>query len=47
MSAHSRARQWAPRDFQAASNLPFELVDCFTAHQPVVVSALTLLSQLL
>ena len=37
----------APHAFQAVLNLPFEAVDCFTAQKPVVVPALTLLSQLL
>jgi len=37
----------APHAFQAVVNLPYEPVDCFTAHRPVVVPARTLLSQLL
>ena len=37
----------APHAFQAVLRLPFENVDCFSTHQPVVVPALTLLSQLL
>ncbi|HNX32686.1 MAG TPA: ATP-binding protein [Holophaga sp.] len=45
--AHFQSQTAAPYAFQAALNLPFEDVDCFTTHQPVVVSAQTLLSQLL
>jgi len=37
----------APHAFQAVLSLPFEDVDCFTAQNPVVVPALTLLGQLL
>jgi len=37
----------AAHAFQAVIELPFEPVDCFSARKPVVVPALTLLSQLL
>lgn len=37
----------APHAFQVVFNMPFEDVDCFKAHKPVVVPALTLLSQFL
>ena len=37
----------AAHAFQAVIQLPFEPVDCFSARKPVVVPALTLLSQLL
>ena len=36
----------APHAFQVALNLPFVAKDCFTEHQPIIVPALTLLSQL-
>jgi hypothetical protein len=37
----------APHTFQVVLNLPYEPVDCFSTHRPVVVPARTLLSQLL
>lgn len=45
--AHFQSQTGAPHAFQAILDLPFEPVDCFTAAQPVVVPARTLLSQLL
>jgi uncharacterized protein len=45
--AHFQGQTAAPHAFQAVLNLTFEDVDCFGAHQPVVVPARTLLSQLL
>lgn len=44
--AHFQGQTGAPHAFQAVLDLPFEAVDCFTADRPVVVPALTLLSQL-
>jgi hypothetical protein len=45
--AHFQDATGAPHAFQAVLTLPFEPVDVFTAHAPVVVPARTLLSQLL
>jgi predicted AAA+ superfamily ATPase len=45
--AHFQSQTGAPHAFQAVIELPYEGVDCFTARQPVVVPARTLLSQLL
>ena len=45
--AHFQAQTGAPHAFQVVLDLPFQDVDCFTARHPVVVPALTLLSQLL
>ena len=45
--AHFQGQTGAPHAFQVVLELPFQEVDCFTARQPVVVPALTLLSQLL
>jgi hypothetical protein len=45
--AHFQDQIKAPHAFQAVLNLPFENVDAFSAHRPVVVPAQTLLSQLL
>lgn len=45
--AHFQAQVAAPHAFQVVLDLPFQDVDCFTTRQPVVVPALTLLSQLL
>ena len=36
----------APHAFQAVFDLPFVDKDCFTVHEPVIVPAVTLLSQL-
>lgn len=44
--AHFQAQTGAPHAFQAVLELPFEAVDPFTVRHPVVVPALTLLSQL-
>ena len=45
--AYFQGQTGAPHAFQVVLALPFQGVDCFTAHHPVVVPALTLLSQLL
>jgi len=45
--AHFQDQTSAPHAFQAVIQLPFEPVDCFSTHNPVVVPALTLLSQLI
>lgn len=45
--AHFQKQTAAPHAFQVVQTLPFENVDCFSAHQPVVVPTQTLLSQLL
>ena len=45
--AHFQAQTGAPHAFQAVLDLPFVEADCFTVGRPVVVPALTLLSQLL
>lgn len=45
--AHFQAQTEAPHAFQVVLNLPFENADCFAVGKPVVVPALTLLSQLL
>ena len=45
--AHFQGQTRAPHAFQAVLELPFEPMDCFTATQPVVIPARTLLSQLL
>ena len=45
--AHFQGQTGAPHAFQAVFDLPFEPVDCFSASNPVVVPARTLLSQLL
>lgn len=45
--AHFQGQTGASHAFQAVLDLPFEPVDCFTAAQPGVVPAPTLLSQLL
>ena len=44
--AHFQAQTKAMHAFQAVLNLPFENADCFRIHQPVVVPAQSLLSQL-
>lgn len=44
---HFQEQTGAPHAFQAVLQLPYEPVDCFTLTRPVVVPALTLLSQLL
>lgn len=45
--AHFQKETGAPHAFQVVIDLPFEDIDCFTAKVPVVVSALSFLSQLL
>ena len=45
--AHFQAQTRAAHAFQAVMNLPFDAVDCFSVKHPVVVSARTILSQLL
>jgi len=37
----------ADHAFQATFNLPYQEIDCFSIHEPVVIPARTLLSQLL
>ncbi len=44
---HFQQQTKAPHAFQAVLSLPYESTDCFAAERPVVVPALTLLSQLL
>lgn len=45
--AHFQAQTNASHAFQVVITLPYEPIDCFRAHQPVVVPARTFLSQLL
>lgn len=44
--AHFQAQTKAPHAFQVVMDLLFEGADCFSAKQPLVVPAKTLLSQL-
>ena len=45
--AYYQQQTKAPHAFQVVLNLPYEPVDCFTTHRPVVVPARTFLGQLL
>ena len=45
--AYFQGQTGAAHAFQVVLDLPFQDIDCFTAHHPVAVPALTLLSQLL